>query len=47
MLKKIMDFFRVPTEEERMIAFLSQAQDRVHLEYLERQWFENRKRRVH
>lgn len=34
-LKKL---FSSRTEQERMYTFLSQATDRVHLEYLQREW---------
>lgn len=44
MLKKLKEFFRGQTEEERMYAFLSQATDRVHLEHLEREWFQLRRK---
>lgn len=44
-LEKLSEIFRIPTNEERMITFLSQARDQVHLEQLQRDWdrmqFEN------
>ena len=30
-----------PSYQERMYAYLSQATDRIHLETLEREWFQN------
>ncbi len=38
MFSKLKDMFRVKSEYERMNDFLSQAQSREHLEYLEREW---------
>ena len=34
-LKKL---FRSRSEQERMYTYLSQATDRIHLEYLQREW---------
>lgn len=39
--KKILENFKVPNEQERLHAYLSQAVDRVHLEHLEREYFRN------
>jgi hypothetical protein len=38
MKKFFSNLFRGRTNEERMYTYLSQAIDRVHLEYLQRQW---------
>jgi hypothetical protein len=38
MFDRIRKALRVKTENERMNDFLSQAHDRYHLEYLEREW---------
>jgi hypothetical protein len=38
MKKFFSNLFRGRTNEERMMTYLSQATDRVHLEYLQRQW---------
>lgn len=38
MFSKFKKVFRVKSEYERMDEFLSQAKDRYHLEYLEREW---------
>jgi hypothetical protein len=38
-IKKVLSHLRPKTEEERMVAFLSQAQSHEHLEQLEREWF--------
>lgn len=38
MLRYIKSIFAHRSEEERMYNFLSQATDRVHLEYLQREW---------
>jgi hypothetical protein len=38
MFSKLKDMFRIKSDHERMNDFLSQAQSREHLEYLEREW---------
>jgi hypothetical protein len=38
-LKKALRHLMPKSEQERMMAFLSQAQSHEHLEHLERQWF--------
>lgn len=38
LLNQILSYFKTASEEERLYKFLSQATDRVHLEYLQRQW---------
>ena len=48
MLKFISNFFsrfRIPSEQERLHAYLSQATDRVHLEHLEREYWNSKKDR--
>jgi len=38
MTKFLKKLFRSRSEQERMYNYLSQATDRVHLEYLQREW---------
>lgn len=38
MVKYLKNLFKGRTEQERTYTFLSQATDRVHLEYLQREW---------
>lgn len=38
LINKFMDWFKLPNEQERLYAYLSQAVDRVHLEYLQKEW---------
>jgi hypothetical protein len=38
MLSYLKKLFAIRSEQERMYDFLSQATDRVHLEYLQREW---------
>jgi hypothetical protein len=44
-LVKALGNLKPMTEQERMTAFLSQAQSHQHLEQLERQWFAKDERR--
>ena len=38
MVNYFRSLFKVRTEQDRMYAYLSQAKDRVHLEYLQKEW---------
>lgn len=38
MVKYLKKLFQCRTDQERMYNYLSQATDRVHLEYLQREW---------
>lgn len=38
-IKKVLSRLKPMSEQDRMTAFLSQAQSHEHLEELERQWF--------
>lgn len=38
MVKFIKNLFKPRTEQERMYNYLNQATDRIHLEYLQREW---------
>jgi hypothetical protein len=38
MLSYIKKLFKSRTEQERMYTYLSQATNRIHLEYLQREW---------
>ena len=42
---KFFDRFRIPSEQERLHAYLSQATDRAHLEYLEKEYWNSTKDR--
>lgn len=42
--KKLLENFKIPSEQERIHAYLSQAVDRAHLEHLEREYFRNQRR---
>lgn len=48
MLAFLKRLFSARTENERLYAYLSQATDRVHLEYLQKEWermsYEDRKK---
>lgn len=38
MFRRLKSLFGCRTEQERMYSYLSQAQDQIHLEHLQREW---------
>ena len=46
MLQFLKNLFRIKSEQERMYDYLSQAQDLVHLEFLQKEYDKNRSRSV-
>lgn len=44
-IRNLVNRLKPKTYEQEMVEFLSQAQSREHLEYLENEWFKKRPRR--